>query len=189
MLSRLSTQQQADILNTGTALPRLLRGTMEEKATSKLMTLLSELAAYVEPDLPLTTFQWVKELSGKQIFDSLRLFQSFQNNKTNDSNSPLAFEFDLLGCHGDLHNCKKRPSILAFKKNSANGVVIGMIAYTQLSVDSSLRSVDQVKALFRGMASYSQLLPPFWRTLTAATIANGNRGRSWSLLPLSLIHI
>ena len=58
-----------------------------------------------------------------------------------------------------------------------------MIAYTRLSVDSSLKSVDQAKALFRGISSYSQLLPPFRRTLTAATIANGNRGRSRSLLP------
>ena len=102
---------------------------MDKKALTKLLTLLSELAAYVQPNLPLTPFQWVKELSGKQIFDSLQLFQSFQNDKTDDSNSVSAFEFDLLGCHSDLHNCKKRPSILAFKKNIANGVVIGMIAY------------------------------------------------------------
>ena len=138
------------------------------------MKLVSELAAYAQPSLPLTPFQWVKELSGKKIIDSLRLFQSFQNDTTDDTNSPSAFLFDLLGCHGDLHNCKKRPSILAFKKNSADGVVIGMIAYTRLSVDSSLRSVDQAKALFRGMESYSQLLPPFRRTLTAETIANGH---------------
>ena len=111
-------------------MPRLRSGTLEEKAASKLMTLVSELAAYVQPALPLTPFQWVKELSGKQIFDSLRLFQSFQNDTTDDTNSPSAFLFDLLGCHGDLHNCKKRPSILAFKKNSADGVVIGMIAHT-----------------------------------------------------------
>ena len=183
MLSRLSTKQQADILNTGATLPRLLRGTVQETAISNLMTLVSQLAAYVHPGLPLTPFQWVKELLGEQIFDSVRLFQSFQNDKTDDSDSPSAFLFDLLGCHGDLHNCKKRPSILAFKKNSADGVVIGMIAYTRLSVDSSLQSVDQVKALFRGISSYSQLLPPFRRTLTAGTITNGHRGRSRSLLP------
>ena len=164
-------------------MPRLLRGTVQETAISNLMTLVSQLAAYVHPGLPLTPFQWVKEILGEQIFDSVRLFQSFQNDKTDDSDSPLAFLFDLLRCHGDVHNCKKRPSILAFKKNSADGVVIGMIAYTRLSVDSSLQSVDQVKALFRGISSYSQLLPPFRRTLTAGTITNGHRGRSRSLLP------
>jgi len=66
----------------------------------------------------------------------------------------MAFLFHLLGCHGDLHYCKKRPSILAFKKNPENGVVIGMITYTWLSVNLSLRSVGQTKALFRGMESY-----------------------------------
>ena len=86
----------------------------------------------------------------------------------------MAFLFHLLGCHGDLHNCKKRPFILAFKKNSDDGVVIGMIAYTRLSVNSSLRSVDQAKALFRGMESYFQLLPPHRQTLTNEAVLNGN---------------
>ena len=95
-------------------LPRLQSGTLVEKAASKLMKLVSELAAYVQPALPLTPFQCVKELSQKQIFNSLRLFQSFQNDTTDNTDSPLTFLFDLLGCHGDLHNCKKRPSILAF---------------------------------------------------------------------------
>ena len=65
LLSHLSPEQQADILKTGATLPRLRSGTLEEKAASKLMKLVSELAAYIQPSLPLTPFQWVKELSGK----------------------------------------------------------------------------------------------------------------------------
>ena len=52
-------------------LPRLRSGTLEEKAASTLMELMSNLAAWVMPSLPLTPFQWVKELKGDQIFDSL----------------------------------------------------------------------------------------------------------------------
>ena len=78
---------------------------------------------------------------------------------------------------------RSAPTILAFKKNSDDGVVIGMIAYTRLSVNLSLRNADQAKALFRGMESYSQLLPPYRQTLTLETVLNGNRGWLRSLLP------
>ena len=71
LLSFLSTQQQNDILETGSTLPRLRRGTVEEKVASTLMKLMSDLAAWMMPSLPLTPFQWVKELKGDQIFDSL----------------------------------------------------------------------------------------------------------------------
>ena len=145
------------------------------------------MATWIHPTLPLTPFQWVRELYGEEIFDSSPLFQLFQNNLVDNINSQMAFLFHLLGCHGDLHNCKKFPSILAFKKNSDNGLVIGMIAYTQLSVNSSLRSVDQTKASFPGMESYSQLLPPYRQTLTPEIIPNGtkvDRGHYYLLLPV-----
>ena len=38
------------------------------------MKLMSDLSAWMMPFLPLTTFQWVKEFKGDQIFDSVRVF-------------------------------------------------------------------------------------------------------------------
>ena len=70
------------------------------------MKLMSDLLAWMMSSLPLTLFQWVKELTGDQIFDPLRVFQSYQNNPTDNTNSQMAFLFHLLGCHGDLHNYK-----------------------------------------------------------------------------------
>ena len=80
------------------------------------MKLMSDLAAWVMPSLPLTPFQWVKKLTGDQIFDSLQVFQSFKNDPTNNTKSQMAFLFHLHGYHGYLHNYKKCPSIPAFKK-------------------------------------------------------------------------
>ena len=73
-VKRQNGRDRADILNTGVTLPRLLCGTVQETVASNLMTLVSQLAAYIHPGLPLTPFQWVRELLGEQIFDSVRLF-------------------------------------------------------------------------------------------------------------------
>ena len=147
------------------------------------MKLASRMATWIHPTLPLAPFQWVRKLNGEQIFDSFRLFQLFQNNPGDDFNRQMAFLFHLLGCHGDLHNCKKRPSILALKFNSLDGVIIGMIAYPRLSVHLVLLSVEQTKDMFKAMESYFQLLPSYRQTLTHETITNGTKGRTRSLIP------
>ena len=95
----------------------------------------------------------------------------------------MAFLFHLLGCHGDLLNCKKRPSILALKFNSPDGVITGMIAYPRLSVHSVLLSVKQTKSMFLAMESYFQHLPSYRQTLTHETIPNGTQGTTRSLIP------
>ena len=130
------------------------------------------MAAWIHPTLPLTPFQWVRELNKEQIFDSFCLFQSFQNNPVDDFNRQMAFLFHLLGCHGDLHNCKKRPSILALKFNSLDGVITGMIAYPRLLVHLVLLIVKQTKDMFQAMESYFQLLSSYCQTLTHETIPN-----------------
>ena len=153
------------------------------------MKLLSYLAAWVMPSLPLTPFQWVKELTGDQSFDSLRLFQLFQNDTTDNTISQMAFLFHLLGCHGNLHNCKKCPSIFALKQNSDNGVVIGMIAYTRLSINSSLWSVDQAKAfsaVWRLIFSYYHHISELWLLKLSQTATAVDQGHCYLLLLVSI---
>ena len=74
LMSRLPSQLQKDIFITGTTLPRVRSGTLEEPTVLRLLKLASLLAAWIHPTLPLTPFQWVRELNGEQIFDSFRLF-------------------------------------------------------------------------------------------------------------------
>ena len=51
------------------------------------------------PTLALTPFQWVRKLKGDQIFNSLQVFQLFQNDPLDNTNSQMAFSFHLLGCN------------------------------------------------------------------------------------------
>ena len=91
------------------------------------MEMMSHLGIWMDPNLALTPLQWVPSLNGEQIFDALRLFISDQTDPSADQRSKIAFMYHLLGCHGDLHNCKKRPQILAFKKNNNKGRILGML--------------------------------------------------------------
>ena len=135
------TQQQDAILTTGATLPRLRAGTLEEQAVSTLMKLTSHMAAWIVPTLNLTSLQWVRKFNRDQIFDSLQLFQLFQNDPLDHTGTQMVFLFHLLGCHDDVRNCTKRPSIFALKKNLLDGVIIGVIAYPRLSVHLTLLSV------------------------------------------------
>ena len=117
LLSLLLSQQQDNILKTGSTLPRLRTGTLEEGSISLLMELIFYLVVWLVPNLVLTPLQWVQKLNENQIFDSLQLFQLFQNDPSKFTNTQMVFLFHLLGCYGDLHNCTKRPPILAFKKS------------------------------------------------------------------------
>ena len=91
--------------------------------------------------------------------------------------------YHLLGCHGDLHNCKKRPQNLAFKKNNNKGRILGMIAYPRMSVDSTLQSIGCTKDLFEELKSYHHNLLKHTSSLNDQTVQNGSRGRDQSLIP------
>ena len=52
-----------------------------------------------------------------------------------------------------------------------------MIAYPQMSVDSTLQSIDRTKDLFDELKSYHHNLPKHWRSLNDQTVQNGGRGR------------
>ena len=100
------------------------------------MELISLLAAWMMPTLALNPFQWVQKLNGNQILDSLQLFQPFQNYCLEPTITQMAFLFHLFGCYVDFQKCTKWPPILAFKKNSSDEFIIGMIRYAQLSIVS-----------------------------------------------------
>ena len=70
------------------------------------MQMMSNLGAWMDPNLALTPLQWVPTLNGNQIFDVLRLFLSYLADPSPEQWSKIAFMFNLLGCHSDLHNCK-----------------------------------------------------------------------------------
>ena len=111
ILLLLLSDLQTSILATGTTLPRLRKGTLEQKEFVLLMEMMSHLGAWMDPNLALTPLQWVRvpTLNGDNFFDAIRLFISAQTDPSADQWSKIAFMFHLLGCHGNLHNCKKRP--------------------------------------------------------------------------------
>ena len=183
LLSLLTPDLQTSILTTGTTLPRLRQGTLDQKEVLLLMEMMSHLGIWMDPNLALTPLQWVPSLNGEQIFDALRLFISDQTDPSPDQRSKIAFMYHLLGCHGDLHNCKKRPQILAFKMNNNEGRIVGMIGYPRLSVDSSLQSIIRTKDLHEEFKSYHENLPKHRRSLNEQTVQNASRGRDRSLIP------
>ena len=83
-MSLLLSDLQTSILTTGTTLPCLRQGTLEQKEVVLLMEMMSHLGAWMDPNLALTPLQWVPTLNGDKFFDALGLFLSSQTDPSPD---------------------------------------------------------------------------------------------------------
>ena len=104
------------------------------------MNVTSMLALWVHPFLPLSPLQFIVELFGFQVFDSLRMFRVDQGT-SNNSSEPLPYSMNILGCHGDKKNSKIRRFIMALKHKSDLGQVTGFIGYTRQIADTVVQKI------------------------------------------------
>ena len=93
-------------------------------------------------NLPISPYQWLDSvtddnrlpLSGNQIFDSSRFFQTIQRNWSSEDRTPLllfnniCMEAHKLGTHGDNHNCDVRRMLVAFKQTDESGCTMVLLA-------------------------------------------------------------
>ena len=136
MIDLLPPSVQTKITKTGLAIPNFRRGTIREKTVQDFLELVTYVATWLNPELPITPWQWLKNLKGNQIFDALRIFQSMQKDLTNSQRGIVGLRMvaNILGSHGDNKNCDVRSSLVALKSNSMDGEIVGLIGYPRRSV-------------------------------------------------------
>ena len=142
------------------AIPNLQVGTVVEKTVILIMKAISYLGVWMNCNLPISPYQWLDSvtddnrllLSGNQIFDASRFFQTIQGNWSSEDRTPLllfnniCMEAHKLGAHGDNHNCDVRRMLLALKQTDESGCTMGIIGYTRRSITGSM---DRMRVLIR----------------------------------------
>ena len=151
---------QSDIKKSGVAIPNLRVGTVDEENVILIMKAISYLGVWMNRNLPISPYQWLDNviddnrlpLSGNQIFDASRIFETVQRNWSSEDRTPLllfnniCMEAHKLGCHGDNHNCDVRRMLVALKQTDESGGTVGIIGYTRRSVTGSM---ERMRVLIR----------------------------------------
>ena len=154
LVSRLPEQLREEIRNTAVSIPNLRKGTLKEPKVIDFMEFGNSLALFMNPNLPITPFQWIHSLEDSQVFDSCRMLQSIQKDAVDGSDNwfnNLSMIIDLLGCHGDNHNCNERRQLNAFKSNDKDGWTVGGIFYTRRSVTNVLKRMKVLRTIIDDM--------------------------------------
>ena len=154
LVTRLPVHLREEIRNTAVSIPNLRKGTLKEPKVIEFMEFGNSLGCSMNPNLPTTPFQWIHSLEGSQVFDSCRMFQATQKDAVDDSDhwfNNLSMLIDLLGCHGDNHNCNERRQLNAFKSNDKDGWTVGGIFYTRRSVTSAMKRMKVLRTIIDDM--------------------------------------
>ena len=182
LLGLLPRKLQRDILDHGVTAPRLLAGTVDEGYVIAAMNVISMLALWVHPFLPLSPLQFLADICGFQVFDSLRMFRVDQG-QSNNSSIPLPYSMNILGCHGDKKNSKSRRFVMALKYKSDLGQVTGFIGYTRQIADTVVNKIQLHKILFDDMVHYFDHIPKGSQGMNKVTLQQSVECKNAQIMP------
>ena len=178
LIDLLPPSVQTKIIKTGLAIPNFRRGTIREKTVQDFLELVTYAATWLNPELPITPWQWLKNLKGNQIFDALRIFESMQKDLTNSQRGIVGLRMvaNILGSHGDNKNCDVRSSLVALKSNSMDGEIVGLIGYPRRSVtrcESRIAVTMEVTEYMNSILEDDLHFSPGRRSINSFTMSEG----------------
>lgn len=172
LFSLLPKGMQKQLLQNGITVPRLLNGTANEEYAMSALFMVSCLGLWIFPYLPKTPIQFISNLHGMQIFETIRCFISHQRPST--SAQPfLAYSIDKLRCHSDRNNSLSRRFVVALKSKSLSGETTGCIGYTRRIADTMFRQIREYTRLFENMFDYFSNLPTGVHNFNPSTLQEG----------------
>ena len=154
LISRLPENLREEIRNTAVSIPNFRKGTIQEPKVIEFMEFGNALGLWMNPSLPITPFQWINTLEESQVFDSCRMMESIQRDAVVGSGNyfnNICMTIDMLGCHGDNHNCNERRQLNAFKSNDKDGWTVGGIFYTRRSVTNAMKRMKVLRTIIDDM--------------------------------------
>ena len=142
------------------------------------LELVTYAATWLNPELPTTPWQWLKNLKGNQIFDALRIFESMQKDLTDSQRGIVGLRMvaNILGSHGDNKNCDVRSSLVALKSNSMDGEIVGLIGYPRRSVtrcESRIAVTMEVTEYMNSILDDDLHFSPGRRSINSFTMSEG----------------